>query len=58
MRSQVTFHVSADNVFSASARDLDSGRHHTWAAPGGEGAMLAMGIAAADLRDGLLPHAA
>ena len=37
---QVTFHLSEDNVFTAEARDLDSGRHYLWA--GKNGAMIAL----------------
>ena len=51
----MTFHLSGGDVFTAEACDLDSGRHHIWAEAGGQGAMLATGIAPADLRDGLLP---
>ena len=27
---QVTFHLSKDNIFTAEAVDLNSGRHHLW----------------------------
>lgn len=49
---QVTFHLSEDNVLSAEARELESGRHHLWTA--GEGAVVAGGVNAADLHDGVL----
>ncbi len=53
MGLQVTFHLSADNIFSAEARELDSGRHHLWQNNDG-GAMVAGGINAGDLKDGVL----
>ena len=27
---QVTFHLSKDNIFTAEAVDLNTGRHHLW----------------------------
>ncbi len=33
----MAFHLSEDNIFSAEARELDSGRHHLWQS---EGAMI------------------
>lgn len=43
----MTFHLSVDNIFTAEARELDSGRHHLWQE--NNGAMVAGDINAADL---------
>ena len=51
---QVTFSLSRDSVLSVTARDLDSGRHHTWRQD--NGAMIAVGVDAAQLRGGVLPR--
>lgn len=49
----MAFHLSRDNVFTAEARDLDSGRHHVWQTDSA-GGMIASGINPADLKDGVL----
>ena len=51
---QITFTISADNILSVDATDLDSGRHYTWQTTGG--ALIANGVNAAMLRDGVLPY--
>ena len=50
---QVSFHLDANNVLSVEARDLDSGRHHQW--KNGGGAMVAAGVDAAMLQNGIMP---
>ena len=45
MIAQVTFHLSEDNVFTAEARELDSGRQYLWTG-NNNGAMLALPAAA------------
>jgi REP element-mobilizing transposase RayT len=47
----VTFHLSKDNVLTAEARDLDSGRHHVWQE--NDGAMIVGEIKPEDLKDGI-----
>ena len=54
MFAQITFTISAENVLSVDATDLDSGRHYTWQTTGG--ALIANGVNAAMLRDGVLPY--
>ena len=51
---QITFTISADNILSVDATDLDSRRHYTWQTTGG--ALIANGVNAAMLRDGVLPY--
>ena len=52
--AQITFTISAENVLSVDATDLDSGRHYTWQTSGG--ALIANGVNAGMLRDGVLPY--
>ena len=51
---QICFTISAENVLSVDATDLDSGRHYTWQTTGG--ALIANGVNAAMLKDGVLPY--
>ena len=51
---QISFTISNNNVLSVDATDLDSGRHYTWQTTGG--ALIANGVNAAMLRDGVLPY--
>ncbi|KAK9814132.1 hypothetical protein WJX72_001080 [[Myrmecia] bisecta] len=50
---EVSFHLDANNVLAVEARDLDSGRHHQW--KHGGGAMIAAGVDAAMLQNGIMP---